>query len=74
RPRTDSDIASTFASFYLLLHLDIVDFEQVAIDQIYTIHRVGLHDQLVDFSPSDPLLWVEEVDELALGSGCDIRW
>ncbi|KAH9297906.1 hypothetical protein KI387_029588, partial [Taxus chinensis] len=73
-PRTDSDIASAFVSFCLLLHSDTTDVERVAIDQIYAVHCVGLHDQLVDFSPPDPLLWVEEVDELALGSGRDIRW
>ncbi|KAH9314140.1 hypothetical protein KI387_022767 [Taxus chinensis] len=74
RPRTDSDIASAFVSFCLLLHSDTTDVERVAIDQIYDVHRVGLHDQLVDFSPPDPFLWVEEIDELALGSGRDIRW
>ncbi|KAH9326073.1 hypothetical protein KI387_006251 [Taxus chinensis] len=28
----------------------------------------------MDFSLPDPLLWVEDVDELAIGSGRDIRW
>ncbi|KAH9300826.1 hypothetical protein KI387_012409, partial [Taxus chinensis] len=73
RPRTDSDIASAFVSF-CLLHPNPTVVEFVAEDEIYVVHRVGLHEQLVNFSLPDPLLWVEEVDELALGSGRGIQW
>ncbi|KAH9321668.1 hypothetical protein KI387_016307, partial [Taxus chinensis] len=74
RLKTDSDIALAFVSFCLLLHPDPTVVEFVAEDEIYPVHRVGLHDQLVDFSLPDPLLWVEEVVELALGSGRGIQW
>ncbi|KAH9313919.1 hypothetical protein KI387_022546 [Taxus chinensis] len=64
--RTDSDIASTFISFCLLIHTTPSVVEFIADDLIYPIHQQGLHDELVDFSLLDPLLWVKEVDELAL--------
>ncbi|KAH9303062.1 hypothetical protein KI387_014645, partial [Taxus chinensis] len=73
-PRTDSDVASAFVSFCTLLHPNISEVELVASDLIYAVHCISLHDQLVDFSLPDPLLWVEDVDELAIGSGRDIRW
>ncbi|KAH9316686.1 hypothetical protein KI387_025313, partial [Taxus chinensis] len=45
-PCNDSDIASAFVSFCLLFHSDSTDVKRVAVDQIYAIHQVGLHDQL----------------------------
>ncbi|KAH9314698.1 hypothetical protein KI387_023325, partial [Taxus chinensis] len=68
------EIALAFVSFCLLLHWDPIVVKFSTDDEIYPTHRVGLHEELLNFSLLDPLLWVEEVDELTIRSGCSIQW
>ncbi|KAH9314397.1 hypothetical protein KI387_023024, partial [Taxus chinensis] len=74
RARSNADIAVAFVSFCLLLEEDLIVVEFLCNSVIRVVHHVGLGEELADFSLSDPLLWIEEVDELAVGSGRGIQW